>query len=167
MNKLAAVIAASVLSASMPTIAAAELPTQQVLPLAAAQKMVAACLELAGKNKWTMSIAIKDSADDLLAFARMDGAGLETVNFSQMKASTATRFGAPTSGLAKFAFDAKTKAPTALAFFPGIVLFGGGLPIKSAAGQMLGSIGVSGGPMPDSDEKCARAGLDAVKDDLK
>ena len=52
-----------------------------------------------------------------------------------------------------------------LALAPGVITIAGGLPIK--VGEVLvGAIGVSGS-MPDNDETCAQAGLDAVKDLLK
>jgi uncharacterized protein GlcG (DUF336 family) len=48
---------------------------------------------------------------------------------------------------------------------PGLVTFAGGLPIVTAKGEHLGSIGVSGATA-DQDEQCAQAALDAVKTDL-
>jgi uncharacterized protein GlcG (DUF336 family) len=53
-----------------------------------------------------------------------------------------------------------------LAFVPGLVTFEGGLPIKTAGGEHIGSIGVSGATA-DQDGVCAQAALDFVKDDLK
>jgi glc operon protein GlcG len=46
------------------------------------------------------------------------------------------------------------------------VTFEGGLPIKTASGEPIGSVGVSGASA-EQDGACAQAGLDAVKDDLK
>jgi uncharacterized protein GlcG (DUF336 family) len=53
-----------------------------------------------------------------------------------------------------------------IAYVPGIIAFPGGLPIMTGAMAQIGGIGVSGGTA-DQDEECAKAGLDAVADDLK
>jgi len=47
-------------------------------------------------------------------------------------------------------------------FHSGLVVFGGGLPIRDGQGRMLGAIGVSGGSV-DEDIKVAQAGLDGLK----
>jgi uncharacterized protein GlcG (DUF336 family) len=147
-------------------LATGAVPTQPVLPLALAQKMIAACVSLATSNHWRMGIVVKDAGDNLLAFARMDGAVLAVSDGAMQKATAAARLGAPTSAIAKFAFEAKTGMPTAAAFTPGMALFPGGLPIKTADGHALGAIGVSGSA-PADDERCAQAGLDAVASDLR
>ncbi len=53
-----------------------------------------------------------------------------------------------------------------IAHVPGIVTFEGGVPIKTAGGEHVGAVGVSGGTA-EQDGICAQAGLDLVKDDLK
>ncbi len=47
----------------------------------------------------------------------------------------------------------------------GILIMQGGLPI-SAAGSIIGAVGVSGAPGGDKDEICAQKALDAVQDSL-
>jgi uncharacterized protein GlcG (DUF336 family) len=54
----------------------------------------------------------------------------------------------------------------ALAHMPGLLFSGGGLPID-AAGQRYGAIGVSGSPSADLDQRCARAGIDAIVPELE
>jgi uncharacterized protein GlcG (DUF336 family) len=49
---------------------------------------------------------------------------------------------------------------------PRVVMVGGGVPIEGG-GSILGGIGVSGAPGGDADEKCAKAGIDAIKDALE
>ena len=49
---------------------------------------------------------------------------------------------------------------------PKVVISKGGLPIQ-AGGRILGGVGVSGAPSGELDEKCAKIGLDSVKDDLE
>jgi len=144
--------------------AGAALPRQPVLPLSLAQKMVDACVTLALREKWRVHVAVKDAGDDLIAYARMDGAPLGSVQGAMLKASNAAAMGASTSVLAKAAFDAKTGTPNAIAFIPGVVAMPGGLPIR-AGDVLLGGIGVSGGA-PQQDEACAQAGIDAVAAEL-
>lgn len=146
--------------------ASAKLPARDTMPLAMAQQMIDGCIRLAQANNWKLSIAVKDGGDNLLAFARMDGAVLATNDGALQKATTAARLGMATSGVAKFAFDAKTGLPNAAAFVPGNALFAGGLPVRAANGALLGSIGVSG-TMPADDERCAQAGIDAVAAELR
>lgn len=47
-----------------------------------------------------------------------------------------------------------------------MVVARGGLPIQ-AGGRILGAVGVSGAPSGELDEKCAKAGLEAILDDLE
>jgi glc operon protein GlcG len=146
------------------TQAGSAVPRQPVLPLALAQKMVAACVALAVRENWKMHIAVKDAGDDLVTYARMDGSPIGSQQGAMLKASSAASIGISTGMLAKFAFDPKTGAPTATAFIPGAVPMAGGLPIK-VGNVLVGGIGVSGA-MPQQDEACAQAGLDAVAADL-
>ena len=60
---------------------------------------------------------------------------------------------------------AATRVP-GIAYIPGIATFEGGLPIMTADGKHIGSIGVSGASA-EQDGICAQAGIDAVKNDLK
>ena len=57
-----------------------------------AAKLVNAAAAEAKKRNWKMNIAVVDNNGDLIAFARMDGAQIASVNISQGKARTAARF---------------------------------------------------------------------------
>ena len=61
---------------------------------------------------------------------------------------------------------AMARERAALARMPGLLFAGGGLPID-AAGQRYGAIGVSGSPSAELDQRCARAGVDAIVPDLE
>ena len=75
------------------------------------------------------------------------------------KARAAAMFNAPTSSLG-------AEADSALGRVPGLVLLAGGLPVQ-VGGHLLGGIGVSGAPSSEEDEACARAGIEAVLEDLE
>lgn len=78
---------------------------------------------------------------------------------SKQKAYTAVNFNVPTSQLGR-------QASGPLSNVEGLLMATGGIPIK-AGGQLLGGIGVSGAPSGKTDEECAQAGIDKVKDDLE
>ena len=161
------VLLATALASSIAAPAArADLPTKPVLPLAVALKMVGSCIEYAAAKQLQVSVVVRDSGANVVAAARMDGAALGTFDVAMEKARASAVFPMPTAAFAKYAFDEKTGMPTAVAFMQGVVLVQGGLPIKTAAGVPVGSIGVSGAPS-EQDEACGQAGIDAVKDELK
>ena len=81
-----------------------------------------------------------------------------SVKISMDKAYTAMSFNMPTSEFAK--------RSNSFPQYDGIFAGAGGLPI-TAGGNILGGIGVSGAPSGETDEKCAKAGLDAIMADLE
>ncbi len=84
-----------------------------------------------------------------------------TLEISKQKAHTAMAFNTPLSQLE----DRFTK-PFQVAKLDGLIISAGGIPIN-IGGSILGGIGVSGAPSGMIDEKCAQAGLDAVRDDIE
>ncbi len=82
-----------------------------------------------------------------------------TVPISKMKAFTAVNFNAATSSMG-------SRADTPIGRIDGLVMSGGGLPVQ-VGGSLLGGVGVSGAPSGETDEECAKAGLDQVIDDLE
>ena len=84
-----------------------------------------------------------------------------TLPISKQKAHTAMAFNSALSAME----DRFTK-PFAVPKIDGLVMSAGGIPIN-IGGSILGGIGVSGAPSGEVDEKCATAGLDAVRDDLE
>ena len=81
------------------------------------------------------------------------------ITISRQKAYTAVNFNVSTSQLGR-------QAASPIGRVEGLVMSAGGIPIK-AGGQLLGGIGVSGAPSGKTDEECAQAGIDKVKDDLE
>ena len=84
-----------------------------------------------------------------------------TLEISKQKAHTAMAFNAALSTME----DRFTK-PFSVPKIDGLVMSAGGIPVN-IGGSILGGIGVSGAPSGEIDEKCATAGLDAVRDDLE
>lgn len=84
-----------------------------------------------------------------------------TLPISKQKAHTALAFNTPLSQM-----ENRFTKPFQVAKMDGLIVSAGGIPIN-IGGNILGGIGVSGAPSGEVDEKCAKAGLDAVSADLE
>lgn len=94
-----------------------------------------------------------------MAFLRMPGAFLHSVEIAIDKAYTAASFGFPTSQwMGILAGDEALRLGMPLR--PRLIVFGGGLPIREGE-RLIGGIGVSGGSA-EQDEACAQAALSAL-----
>lgn len=107
-------------------------------------------------NGWAFGIAVVDSFAELIAFHRMDGANIVTIETAMTKAKSAARMGMPSDRL-RAMLDAGTLSVLTI---PGVVPLGGGVPIVRD-GAMVGAIGVSGGTL-EQDLQVADAGRNAV-----
>lgn len=147
--------------------AAPALERLPALDLDTARRMAGACEALALQKGWRMNIAVVDAGAHLLVFSRMDRAFLGSGDIAIAKAQFSARFPFTTRFAEELAYGKPGQKPAVpgLAQTPGVVAFGGGLPVM-AGGVQLGGIGVSGGS-PDEDEQCATAGLAAVEAALK
>ena len=126
----------------------------------AAATAVQAAVAHAEAKGWKINAAVVDRGGNLMAFLRMPGAFIHSIDIAIDKAYTAASFGFSTKDWmshighddgTKFGFSAR----------PRLVVFGGGLPIL-AGGDWIGGIGVSGASEAE-DEACARAGLAAIQ----
>ena len=84
-----------------------------------------------------------------------------TLPISKQKAHTAMAFNTDLSKM-----ESRFTSPFQVAKLDGLIVSAGGIPIN-IGGSILGGIGVSGAPSGKTDEKCAKAGLDAVSEDLE
>lgn len=125
----------------------------------AAHAAVAAAVAHARGLGVRVNVAAVDASGVLVAFLRMDGAFLHSIEIAIDKAYTAAGFGFPTEGwAAAMAGDEMLKA--ALSVRPRLVVVGGGVPAYEGA-QRVGAIGVSGASA-EQDAACARAALAAI-----
>src|ERR1700730_4504784 len=126
-----------------------------------AQNMVDAAGAKAQEVDVSENVAILDDGGNLKPFSRMDGAPILCIEIAQNKAYTAL-FGVPTQDFFKFI----QADPSLLAGIPTlarVAAYGGGFPIK-VEGEIVGAIGLSGGPTVQNDVDCARAALALVPD---
>ena len=115
-------------------LAAMAMETKPALSLDIAKKMIAACEAKAKQEGWKMNVAVVDDGANLVAFERMDGAFLGSIQVAQHKAVTSANFPFSTRRFGELAFgkEGKPGLLPGIANFPGIVTFAGGLPIITA-----------------------------------
>jgi len=110
--------------------------------------------------KKPMCVAVVDAGGHLLAFHRMDGALLASVELAVNKAFTAAVLKMETSKLSELAKPGGELFGIECAFGGRIVIFGGGIPLFKG-GKLIGAVGVSGGTV-DEDVAVAKAGITAI-----
>jgi uncharacterized protein GlcG (DUF336 family) len=108
-----------------------------------------------------ISVTVVDRAGETQVALRDVLAPTVSLTISQQKAKAALSFNAATSRL-----EGRFKHYGSVAKVEGLIFSAGGIPIQ-AGGLILGGIGVSGAPSGELDEKCAKAGLDAILDELE
>jgi uncharacterized protein GlcG (DUF336 family) len=125
-----------------------------------AQKGIAAAIAKAKEIDSPCSISIVDAGRNLVAFHRMDGALLASIEISQGKAYTSRSLNMRTGDVTQYvqpggpfyAMETSHRTP--------MVVFGGGLPVE-IGGRVVGAVGVAGG-MIDQDVAVAEAALAAI-----
>jgi len=108
-----------------------------------------------------VSVTVVDREGEPQVTLRDSVAPTISLTISQQKAKAALSFNFPTSEL-----QDRFKNHGSVAKVDGLIFSAGGIPIQ-AGGHILGGIGVSGAPSGELDEKCARAGLSVILDDLE
>ena len=121
--------------------------------------IIAAACQKAQKIGVAENIAVVDEGNNLVAFARMNGAWLGSISIAQNKAFTARAFNIATEELASMAQPGKPLYGIQESNGGKVVIFAGGIPLKSN-GRVVGAIGVSGGTVTQ-DQEVAEAGLAA------
>ena len=125
-----------------------------------AQQAVTAAQAKAVAENLKMNIAVVDAGANLVAFARMDGAWLGSVDISMRKARTARFFDMNTGELGKLSQPGEPLYGIEHSN-GGLITFPGGIPLKNAHGEIIGAIGVSGSTV-DNDHLVAQAGADGI-----
>jgi uncharacterized protein GlcG (DUF336 family) len=128
----------------------------------AAAIAVQAAVAYAETSGWKVNAAVVDRGGNLMAFLRMPGAFIHSIEIAIDKAYTSASFGFPTKDwMSMVGHDEGMKLGFSVR--PRLIVFGGGLPIAGeGTGDWIGGIGVSGASEAQ-DEECARAGLSAIE----
>lgn len=134
------------------------------ITLEQAQDAVKEAIKKAQELGYKMNVAVVDAGANIKAFARMDGAWLGSIDIALRKARTARLFDMQTGEIGKL-----SQPGGALYSIEhsngGLITFPGGVPIKNAADEVIGGIGVSGrgAGMPHEVSRIvAEAGANAV-----
>ena len=148
--------------AGAPVRAQGSMTTHRV-PAALANEAVGAAVEACKDKGFAVSAVLVDASGARQALLRGDNAGVHTLDSAHDKAYTSASFKA-NSGVVRERIMGNPQA-SGLAVLPNILMVGGGVPIK-VGDEVIGGIGVGGTPSAESDEACAQAGLDKIKDRL-
>lgn len=152
------IIAASLSARAQQKPAAAPLVYGEPIRLEQAEKVMAAAIQEASKNNWTMAIAIVDTGGNLVLFKKMDNTQIGSIDVAISKATTANNFKRPS----KVFEDAVVSGGIGLRVLslPGVAPLEGGELIM-LNGKIIGAIGVSGA-QSTQDGQVARVGLAAM-----
>jgi len=130
------------------------------ITLAQAEKIILVAKEKAIAIDAKMNIAVVDAGANLVAFGRMDGAWLGSLDISIKKAKTARYFDMNTGIIGELSQPGGSLYNIEHSN-NGLITFPGGIPIKNASGEIIGAIGVSGSSV-ENDHAVAEAGASAI-----
>lgn len=124
-----------------------------------ARRIIAAATKKAVEIGQPMNIAVVCAGGHLLAFERMEGAWLGSVDIAQKKAWTSRAFDIETGTLGTLSQSGDQFFGIHASNDGKVMIFAGGVPIKQD-GKVVGAIGVSGG-LGAQDQAVAEAGVAA------
>ena len=134
-----------------------DVPYGLPISLDRAQAVIHAAVAEAKKRNWKMNVAVADSGGNLVAFQRMDGAMLASIQIAEHKARAAVTFRRPTK---VFEDGVQLMHLNYLLAFDGIIASRGGIPLIDQ-GDIIGAIGCSGGT-DSQDEVVSKAGAAVI-----
>ena len=130
-----------------------DVPYGRPISLDRAQAVIQAAVAEAKQRNWKMNVAVSDSGGNLVAFQRMDGAMLASIQIAEHKARAAATFRRPTK---VFEDGIQLMHLNYLLAFDGVIASRGGIPLIEQ-GKIAGAIGCSGGT-DSQDEVVSKAG---------
>jgi len=134
-----------------------DVPYGTPISLERAQAAINAVVAEAKKRDWKMNVAVVDSGGNLVAFQRMDGAMLASIQIAEHKARAAAVFRRETK-----VFENAIQANNFnyLMTLDGIIASRGAITLIEE-GKLIGAIGCSGGT-DSQDEIVCKAGVAAI-----
>jgi glc operon protein GlcG len=134
-----------------------DVPYGTPISLDRAQAVIDAAVAEAKKRNWKMNVAVADSGGNLVAFQRMDGAMLASIQIAEHKAKAGATFRRPTK---VFEDGINLMHLNYLLAFDGVIASRGGIPLIDR-GVIIGAIGCSGGT-DSQDEVVSEAGAAVI-----
>jgi glc operon protein GlcG len=135
-----------------------DIPYGAPISLERAAAAVAAAIAEAKKHDWKLNVAVVDSGGNLVAFQRMDGAQLASIQISEHKARAAATFRRETKA---FENAIQQNNFNYVMTIDGVIASRGGIPLVEG-GKLIGAIGCSGGA-GSQDEVACKVGAATVK----
>ena len=162
--RLAAFLLAAGATGPAPALAADASYTLRLMTPETALKAALASLRSCRDAGFQVAVAVVDRAGQTQVVLRDRYAGTHTTTAAVDKAWTAASFKSDTSQLAEA--TQAGKASSGIRDIPRVLAVGGGMMVE-VAGNIYGAIGISGAPNGQADERCAKAGFDAISEDLE
>jgi glc operon protein GlcG len=134
-----------------------DVPYGRPISLARAQAVIDAAVAEATRRNWKMNVAVVDSGGNLVAFQRMDGAMLASIQIAEHKARAAATFRRPTK---IFEDGINLMHLNYLLAFDGVIASRGGIPLIDKE-AIIGAIGCSGGA-DSQDEIVSQSGAAVI-----
>jgi glc operon protein GlcG len=135
-----------------------DVPYGAPIGLDRAQAAIAATVAEAKKRDWKLNVAVVDSGGNMVAFQRMDGAQLASIQISEHKARASANFRRETKA---FENGVQLNNFNYLITLDGIIASRGGIPLVEG-GKLIGAIGCSGGT-GSQDEVACKVGAATIK----
>src|SRR4051812_26051115 len=135
-----------------------DVPYGPPISLARSQAVIQAAVAEAMRRNWKMNVAVVDSGGNRVAFQRMDGAMLASIQIAEHKARAAATFRRPTK---IFEDGIQLMRLNYLLAFDDVIASRGGIPLIEQ-GKIIGAIGCSGGT-DSQDEAVSEAGAAVVE----
>ena len=135
-----------------------DVPYGAPIGLDRAQAAIAATVAEAKKRDWKLIVTVVDSGANLVAFQRMDGAQLASIQISEHKARAAATFRRETKA---FENGIQQNGFNYLITLDGVIASRGGVPLVEG-GKLIGAIGCSGGT-GSQDEVACKVGAATIK----
>ena len=135
-----------------------DIPYGTPISLERAESAIAATVAEAKMRGWKLNVAVVDSGGNLVAFQRMDGAQLASIQISEHKARAAVNFRRETKA---FENGIQLNNLNFILTLDGVIASRGGIPLVEG-GKIVGAIGCSGGT-GSQDEVACKAGAAIIK----
>jgi glc operon protein GlcG len=135
-----------------------DIPYGTPISLERAETAIAATVAEAKKHDWKLNVAVVDSGGNLVAFQRMDGAQLASIQISEHKARTAVTFRRETKVFENAIQQSNFNYVMTL---DGVIASRGGIPLVQG-GKLIGAIGCSGAT-GSQDEVACKVGAATIK----
>ena len=130
------------------------------ITLQQSEQVIKAAFKKATDIKVPMNIAVVDRGSNLVAFIRMDGAWLGSIDIAIKKAKTANFFDMNSGEIGKLSQPGGPLYQIEVSN-GGLISFPGGVVLKDAEGNIIGGVGVSGGSV-EQDFEVATAGAEVL-----